>query len=201
MSRSSLRQRLRAHYTREHLPERKRDSLYALLTAEPSRPRRSRWRALHVWAIAAGVLVVAALAYLATVGVLKPANGRNAPTALQIAREVAANHARGLEPEFRGADYTTLRREMSKLDFSIIEPAGFVGDGLRLVGARYCFVQCEVAAQIRLEDARSESHTLYEVADHGHFAHIEPTEISVGGVRVRIWREEGLLLCLASPSG
>jgi len=200
MSGSSLRQHVRAYYAGKGVPDRKRDSLLALLTSKPpSAARRGRLRSPWTWRAAAAVLVAAAAGYLVVVTMPERTERRRLPSAFDVAREVAANHARGLEPEFRSANYAVLRREMSKLDFSVIEPTSLTQDGLRLVGARYCSVQCAVAAQIRLEDPDSESHTLYEVADDGLFAHIEATEVSVGGVRVRIWREEGLLLCLASP--
>jgi len=201
MSRPSLRQRLREYYGGKRLPRRHRDRLRALL-AEPH--AASRWRVLRTpgtWAAAVAVLVCGALVYLGAAGMSRSANetsDRDLPTALDVAREVAANHTRGLEPEFPAEDYARLRGDMSKLDFSLIEPSGVAGR-LRPVGARYCSVQCAVAAQIRLEDAQSEKHTLYEVADNGYFARIEATEIAVGGVQVRIWREKGLLLCLVSP--
>lgn len=201
MSASSLRERVREHYAGKRMPDRKRDRLCALLASEPrGTARRGRWRSPWTRGAVAAVLVAAVVGYLVLPTMPDRADGRRRPSALEVAREVAANHARGLEPEFRSTDYAALRREMSKLDFSIIEPARFAQDGLRLVGARYCSVQCVVAAQIRLVDPESESHTLYEVADDWLFAHVEATEVSVGGVRVRIWREEGLLLCLASPS-
>jgi len=201
MSNPSLRRRLQDHYGAERLPDRSRDHLCALLSSAPSRTSHgSGWRSPRAWAAGAAILVAAVVGWIVATSLPDRKDGDRAPSAFDIAFEVAANHARDLDPEFHGASYADLRRAMPKLDFSIIEPSRVVGDGLRLVGARYCSVQCAVAAQIRLVDAEAENHTLYEVADKRHFAGVEATEIAVGGVRVRIWREEGLLLCLASPS-
>jgi hypothetical protein len=190
MTERNLSDHVKEHYARQH----------------PRADQLERWLAQHDTAtsgpaprrhvsrgIAAAVALVAVLASaLAWRALLVP------DWATLAAREVALNHRKHLAPEFEAADYDALRAAMGKLDFVLLAPRELPEPGLRLTGARYCSIQGNLAAQIKLRDARGVEYTLYQT-------HIKPNadvpaaerEFVIDGVRIRQWRENGLFFALA----
>jgi len=159
---------------------------------EPARARRSLG-----W--------VAAAALLAAVDVLGPGlietrdAARTADLGPRVAREIAHNHHKRLDVEHEARTYEELGTRMDKLDFTPVEPERLARAGFRLTGARYCSIQGRLAAQIRVRDAAGRTHTLYETRLAGALADLTAQEHVADGVRVRLWREAGLLMGLASP--
>lgn len=186
MSEPTFRTRVRAFYEGQRLPEERLERLRSL--AQASRPRVSR-RRLAMAGLAAALVVVAASAFLLS--------GRAGDANAEVAREIARNHTKQLDPEFLSESYAEIGARMPRLDFRVAEPRGPQAEGLRLLGARYCSLRGCIAAQLRLVGTDGLSYTLYEVRDGPAFDGVEPARIEVGAVAVRIWREGDLVLGLA----
>lgn len=114
-----------------------------------------------------------------------------------IVGEIAMNHNKRLDVEFETASFTELRRVMDKLDFSLIEPSRTREQGLRLVGARYCSIRGQLAAQLSLEAADGKHLTLYQAASPADLESLEWTRLRSGGLTIDLWREGGILLGMA----
>lgn len=186
MSDPTFRSRVRAYYEGHQLPEERLERLRTLAKSSP--PPFSRRRLAIVG------LLAAALALAAT-GLLL--SGRPGGTHIDVAREIARNHRKQLDPEFHSGSYAEIAARMPRLDFLVVEPRGPQSEGLRLAGARYCSLQGCIAAQLRLIGQDGRLYTLYEVKDGPAFAGIEPARVEVDGVVVQTWREAGLVLGLA----
>ncbi len=119
--------------------------------------------------------------------------------ATAIAQEIARNHHKRADVEFTAATFADLRGQMDRLDFTPVEPADLKARGFRLLGGRYCSIQGQLAAQIKLADPAGQVHTLYETRLNETFGAALEGEVDVNGVRVHLWQEVGLLVGLASP--
>jgi hypothetical protein len=186
MSEPTFRTGIRAFYEGQRLPEESLERLRGL--ARVSRAPVGR-RGLLKIGLAASVI-------LAAVAILL--SGRRGDVTAEVAREIARNHQRGLDPEFLTASYEEAAARMARLDFRIKVPRHPQAEGLRIVGARYCSLRGCVAAQLRLVGADGRSRTLYQVRDCPAFDGVLATRIDVEAVAVDLWREGGLLLGLAS---
>jgi len=113
---------------------------------------------------------------------------------------IARNHQKHADVEVETERYDELRESFDRLDFAIVAPRSPRLLGLTLIGARYCSVQGHVALQMRLDDDQGRRTTLYQVRDAETFADIDDGDaVDVHGLRVQLWRENGVLLGLARP--
>jgi len=147
------------------------------------------------------LLAIAASFTIVMVGVFLAARWRNvspaeSPVAHAAAREVAFQHQKQFSLDYLAGTMEQLSREMTKLDFNPVLPAR-MRDGPRLVGARYCAVRGQIAAQFRFTDAQGRPCTLYQTLCKGEFADLPAAQFDVDGTRVELWREAGLLMVLA----
>lgn len=115
-----------------------------------------------------------------------------------VVAEIALNHAKALQPDVLGDHPAAVGATMTKLDFAPVDPERGLDPGDRTVGGRYCSLYGTIASQFRLVDRQGRRLTLYQVRDQGDLKRVRETEVLVGGLRVRIWREKGLLIGLAS---
>lgn len=174
---------------------------------DPVRPAMWNWpRPQWVpsrWVLAAGACAFFLAVFFAYLSLDLPyGRARDASAFAQAAAaEIARNHNKRLNVEFQAAAFDALERQMEKLDFALLEPFRVKQRGLRLIGARYCSIQGQPAAQIRLKDKDGRPCTLYESAAVPAFAGIPETRVEVSGVRVELWQESGLLMGLAGPPG
>lgn len=180
MSQHNLDDQLREHYARKQLDAVKLRALEAQLACAPR-----RWAAWGWAAAAAAACVLVFWGLSAREGL-----------AGALADEIARNHDEDLTIECRR--YSRLLERMPRLDFDLREPRN-LPQGLQLVGARYCSLQGRIAAQIKLVDEQGRRHTLYEVRDGERFRGLEECSVPREGLRIRFWREDGLVLGLASP--
>ena len=93
-------------------------------------------------------------------------------------------------------DYAGLQSQMSKLDFAPAPPSSPAGSSLHVVGARYCSIQGQLAAQIRARDPAGLVYTLYETKLTDKLRGVTG-EVKADGVRIRLWSENGLFYGLA----
>ncbi|MEL6614291.1 MAG: hypothetical protein AAFQ43_01060 [Bacteroidota bacterium] len=157
------------------------------------RPAASGARSARRWRAVAAVAAVLAIA--ASVTLVWPASGGVSTEA--IASEIAMNHTRALDPDVQARSFSDLAADLEGLDFSVVQPDGMAIE--KVVGARYCSLSGEMAAQIRFRDAKNRICTLYQAKDSDTFENVEEGTFDTGGVRVRVWREGGLVMGLAEP--
>ncbi len=186
MSDPTFRARVRAYYEGRELPPERLGRLRELVMT--SRSRASRWRIAAIASAAAAVVTVALVLLL---------SGRGEPPTVALAREIARDHQKNLDPEIRGTDYDEVGTRLPRLGFPLVAPRAPLGDGLQLAGARYCSLRGCTAAQIRLVRRDGRPCTLYEVRDVTDFGDIGQGHFELDGVSVDIWRQDGLLLGLA----
>ena len=190
-------QHTRHYYEGHSLPPAALERLVALERERAGSPLRSRRSLLRI-AAAAGL--AAALA-LAAFGLRERSGPGTAPDALAgaIAGEISLNHLKNLSVEFAAGRYAELAGRMDKLDFRVVRPAAGGHRWLRVLGARYCSIQGQIAAQIKLEDARGRTLTLYETRFTQALESVGPGVQRRDGIRIEIWREGDVLFGLASP--
>lgn len=156
----------------------------------PMPPRRRLW----IGIAAAVVLALTAIVWTTAHRVESPQK-----VATSIAHQAALGHNEKQELEFRVNNCAELRRQMKSLDFAIIEPQMVKEMNMRIVGARYATLGGEIAAQIRYVDAHGVPCTLYEARPAAQLARVEAGDHVVDGLRVSLWKENGLVMVLARP--
>ena len=131
-------QHIKQYYERQKLDNAKVEAILA----QTGRPRR-RWRYYYRTA-AAAVLLVAA------VGLQNHLD--NTALKTRVLDEVAMNHQEQLDVEFAADHYLEMQHRLDRLDFSIVPKSSALTRNYRLVGGRYCSIQGELAAQLKVED-------------------------------------------------
>jgi hypothetical protein len=118
------------------------------------------------------------------------------PLARSIGKEIAMNHKKQLPIEFSAEDYAGLQLQMNKLDFALAPPSSPATSELHVIGARYCSIQGQLAAQIRLRDSAGRVYTLYETKLTDKLREVGG-EVRTEGIRILLWRETGVFCGLA----
>lgn len=148
-------------------------------------PRSLRWGATAALAVVLG----------GSLWLAWPASGSLSAEA--VAQEIALNHIKALDPDVHAGSFAELTSDLDKLDFNVMPPEGMEMENM--IGARYCSLGGQIAAQIRFRDAGARVCTLYQVRDTEMFRGVREGAYEMGGVRVRVWREGGLVMGLAEP--
>ncbi len=118
----------------------------------------------------------------------------------KIVDEVAYNHNKNVQMEIKTASIDEVQSFLSKLDFTLIHSERLPLEQWDLLGGRYCSIQGRLAVQMKIRNkADGKLKTFYQVPYPKELSHIEsvPMETYASGVKVRLWRERGLLLGLA----
>ena len=118
----------------------------------------------------------------------------------RVAQEVAMNHNKALTVEYQTGSYETLSQQMDKLDFSLRAPSHTSLEGFSLVGGRYCSIQGQLAAQIKLVDSTGQILTLYQTRAEKPLSVVGKEHVQLDQVDIRLWEEQGLLFALARSS-
>ncbi|MEM9290479.1 MAG: hypothetical protein AAGD01_02240 [Acidobacteriota bacterium] len=188
--RQSIDDQVRAFYLEQEMPQ---DRVEQILqrTAELRRARQRRWLALA----ATIVLVVAGGLWL---------RHWTATEALadRVVAEVAMNHRKDLGVEVSAADYDQLQPALDKLPFAILPPATERAEGYRLLGGRYCSIQAQLAAQLKIRDPQTgRTATLYVTELSPQLQSLPGKQRTADEVTVDIWAQDGLLYALAQGEG
>lgn len=192
-------EQLRDHYERQRLSDEARDRLKKLLREQETGKVSSRWW----WA---GTGIAAAFVLMVTAAALWFAVFRgNAPQSPQsitaaVVRHAATGHNEQQELEFRASRTADLRHVMKSLDFTPVEPSMMRSMSMRIVGARYTTIEGVMAAQILYVDSKGEPCTLYQARPVDKLARVSESEHVIDGVRVSVWRENGLVMVLTRPA-
>ncbi len=113
-----------------------------------------------------------------------------------VAEEIAVCHSEESGSELIASDTGSLRDAMDELDFALVDARRLEGLGLRLVGGRYCTIQGNLAARLRLESASGKTVALIQTPLVEKLSKLPPRELQLGGLRIAFWQEEGLLLAM-----
>lgn len=116
-----------------------------------------------------------------------------------IANEIAYFHNKTLSPEFVGNSIHEISPHFSKLDFQLVNSGNNEISDLKLVGGRYCSINKQLAAQLRLISSDSQTPiTWYQLplpVKQNKFP--KRVEIYSNGIKVIMWTEKGVLHGLA----
>jgi anti-sigma factor RsiW len=183
---NTLEQQVREYYEAQALPvERVRSIVQLSRAVTPSRN--------IAWAVGAAAAV--ALVAVILFALNRPPQGDL--TQLVMA-EIARNHSKHIAPEVATDRYEEVQTKLSRLDFSVLPASEFLRRDFQLVGGRYCSVQSEFAAQLKLrETASGEDCTLYVAPLTPVLRRVKADTRVVDAVRVQVWTEDGRLFGLA----
>lgn len=177
---------VRAFYLDHELPD---ERLAQLLERSDAlrRTRQLRWLALA----ATVALVVAGVVWLRQ---WTAAEG----LAARVVAEVAMNHRKDLAVEVSVTDYRKLRPALDKLSFDVAPPASERAAGYQLVGGRYCSIQAQLAAQLKIRHRETgDLATLYVTELSPRLASLPGQRRTTDEFTVELWAQDGLLYALA----
>ncbi len=126
-------------------------------------------------------------------------NDLNRGFPMAVAREITMNHQKNLAPEFRDMTVLVLGRTMAKLDFTPVPPDIVDGLKMKFLGARYCSIQGNIAAQMKFEAPSGLLYTLYQTRLVEELSIIKESHIELDGLQVKLWQEKGLFMGIAGP--
>jgi len=185
---------VKTYYEQAQLSEEQLQKLAAMQDEVPAAQQQvapNQWLRRSALAVASIMLTV----------MLFIINGQDdAGIAERVAQEVAMNHNKALAVEYSTDSYDVLSQHMDKLDFTLRAPILGLNDGLALIGGRYCSIQGELAAQIKMVDETGRIYTLYQTRSNAMLQAINNNHLSLEQVNIRLWREQGLLFALAETA-
>lgn len=118
----------------------------------------------------------------------------------RISKEVAYNHNKNMPMEIKTSSLDEIQNYLTNLDFKLVRSERFTKPKWELVGGRYCSIYGRLAALIKMEN-KAEG-TLYSLYQVPYFKDLDtvsnlPLETYIDGIRIKLWREKGLLFALA----
>ncbi|MEL6177312.1 MAG: hypothetical protein AAFS10_00090 [Myxococcota bacterium] len=205
MSNIPLKDAVREHVGKRRLNDTQVEALLALQqkhlgehgATTPPRPMRSRWP----WAMVAALLAIALAVWVA----LQGPGPAQTHVAEAIAAEVTKNHIKLKPLEVESTELGDVRAFFAELDFVPVRSVVVAAAGLELVGGRYCSIQGEEAAQLRVRNPatggiRSVYMARYDPERFGPLPTVDtgekPTTLHARGLEVTLWVEQGVLLAM-----
>ncbi len=179
----SLDQIIKEHYEGKRLSESQLKQI-----TENARVKKSPKRHLISFSIAASILVL--LAYFL---LIHPAINKN-NIVKSYAEEIATNHLKQRPMEVITDDANLISSSLPKLNFKVNYDNRLASFG-QLVGAKYCHVDDQIAAQLRLLDKANNKLTCYQFKQQ-HNIRFEKT-ITSQNVQVHLWTQDTLVFAVA----
>ncbi|OUR96836.1 hypothetical protein A9Q84_10895 [Halobacteriovorax marinus] len=116
-----------------------------------------------------------------------------------VMKEITYNHFKNLSVEINTSELSEIQKALPRLDFTIVQSSKFPSDKWKVMGGRYCSIQGQIAAQIKLMKLDSgQVYTFYQSRGRSEFK-TEFTESNIDGAQVKVWSEKGLLMGVAGP--
>ncbi|MEL7059020.1 MAG: hypothetical protein AAGN46_03225 [Acidobacteriota bacterium] len=192
---STVDRAVREFYASEPLPPSLVEQVQAVSAAAGAeRSVRRRWR---VAAVVAATVACFALALTLGVGWSQHVTASDRLVE-RVAREVALNHRKDFAPDVVGSDGPELGRRLAKLPFALPPLDAPTLRGLRPVGGRYCSIEAQIAAQLRLQAASGgAAATLYVTERTPALAALAGRRERVDELDVEFWAERDLIFALA----
>ncbi|MGY8823936.1 MAG: hypothetical protein ACKVJG_08360 [Candidatus Latescibacterota bacterium] len=180
---SDLERGIRRYYTEKEMPAARAEAILG------RGKRQVFWRRPYQ------ILSVAAVLLLFCVGAYDSIE--QAQYKGRVLAEIAMNHRKDLGVEFESAEYKPLREALDRLDFDL-EPTAVRLAGLALVGGRYCSIQGQIAAQLKVVDpASKEILTLYVTRIDDELEQLAPLDERYEDLYMRCWRDGERFFALA----
>jgi len=187
---------LRAYFNKYSLSSRQMEKLNRILAEHPE---RNGFRKVSggTWAkvtLAVGVSLTAALLFI-----LYDFYFQGDPYR-ELAREIAYHHNKKMNLEFTSQSIEDLRNRFNKLDFTLIDSSILSKPELTLLGGRYCSLRGKMGAELKVQNSNTkEIHTFYQLLRPERFPDLKESLVTFeNGVKVRIWKEQGLLLAITN---
>ncbi|MEO1083658.1 MAG: hypothetical protein AAFY88_05400 [Acidobacteriota bacterium] len=182
---STVDRQVRAYYEGQGLSAARAEEILQL-----ARRRKTRQRRRLLLAVAAVLLLAAGAVTLRGVLETRALGDR-------VAAEVAMNHKKDLDVEISAGSYPELGTALDKLPFPLEAPRSKLEDH-RLVGGRYCSIQAQLAALLKVKDGDGRTATLYVTELTPPLESLPGTRRQVDGISIEVWSEGGLLYALAT---
>lgn len=142
-------------------------------------------------------LAIAATVIIALLFTLSP-NGEYPGLQERVAQEIALNHNKNLSVEYASADLHQISARMTELDFELSPPDQLASRELVLIGARYCSIQGQIAAQLKYQDKNSgQRYTLYQTRLNTELKPLQEGKLEHEQVTIELWQDDNLLMGLA----
>ena len=115
----------------------------------------------------------------------------------KLMEEIVYNHNKNLDAEFLASNLDEIQKKLPRLDFMVANSKIISEQNWEVVGARYCSLAGNIAAQIKLKNKKTgKMATLYQSK---LIKQVRKSEASINGANVLLWQEKGLLMGIASP--
>lgn len=163
--------------------------LKQLQNAGKNRQAYQRWGRRTFGALAASVLLTTTL-YVFTLPKVDY---------IGLSEEIAYNHNSQMQMEVFSESILDIQQYLNRLDFSLIDSMQLPSLSWQLVGGRYCSIDGKIAAQLKIKNKHDQKiYTFYQAKlPEDTVNSIEMKEVKVDGVKVKLWKENGLLMGLA----
>ncbi len=121
-------------------------------------------------------------------------------TAMRVLAEIAMNHKKQLAVEVTADNFVDIGRALEQLEFQVPRPERLLA-GFELFGGRYCSIQGNLAAQLKLRDPENGAvHTLYVTGLTSGLAGVADGTAIHDGVEITLWHEKDVFFGLASDA-
>lgn len=115
-----------------------------------------------------------------------------------VLAEIAMNHNKHLESEYVFKDFRQLKLAMQRLDFELQPPENLP---MKLLGGRYCSIQGNLAAQLKVTlNNVDEVATLYVTPVTERLNKISDQNVQFDNVSIRLWKDGNYFYGLASDA-
>jgi len=159
----------------------------ACLNAMLRQAARQRPRRHGYWAAAAMVLLVS-LAMLQWQLTADPAS--------RVLSEVVRHHRQNQPMTVVSADYEDVQAALERLNFPL-DPPPAICTAYQLLGGRFCTIQGNPAAQLKLRNKTTgKVKTLFVTDLTPHLAAVDAMETEHDGVNIRLWQENQIFFAL-----
>lgn len=207
MTTRNIDDQLRQYYAGAELAPGSLERMRAVLAqrAEPS-PRRKASSDVGAWRVVAVAASLALLFLAASLWVLRTRSGGGVDVtergvSERFAAEAARRHGRCIEEiEFRADDLPRLLAQMKKVDFAPAVPARSDLAGMKVKGAHYCVLQGQIAIHVVLVRDDGSLVSVFETKAGADIASLQAATHRLGGSRVELWQERGVLFAAVNAS-
>jgi|GEM_PF-1975210 len=119
-----------------------------------------------------------------------------------VLREAALNHSSKLKMDSEAQTLAGLQGELDELLFEMKLPESSFFNKLAVLGGRYCTINGQLAAHLKLIDpGTSEQFSLFLTPSGSNLVALKSDDVDVAGVDVKLWQENDVVYALASNSG
>lgn len=182
----SFERQIREYYLSKRLD----DGCLRELLRETRSPDSRSWLGRRAWSALVAAAVIALIGAVASNWSVRFTRG--------LTTEIAINHIKKMDMQVETPHYEVVQAGLPRLDFPLLPTRPDLVDSYDLIGGRYCSLGGSPAAQLRLRRHRDgELVTLYVTRLGMRTGGVHAELTSQHGVRVELWRENGLVYGLA----